>query len=292
MDLNLFALTDDPANRVVRFSLSQEVQTELSDLLSSQERQFNDSSQLEIPFDGKYKPDLGEVLVINNFDDIDGLATIVECPLSVPEVLPSSETFGGIKALFSGYKPANESAVVLLQHFDKRKIISTNGLSIFHSANVYKKIEGIGLTLDSKLSATMRDGTLRFHSFHLIRQVFDMSQYYKEATDCDIQDFASIACIKVQDQQSLIEMSDTWVRRKVWLIQQSQILQNVPINDIKAVAVEFNIPLTTVVDGGAEKIVLPDSKAELKTILRFLDEDYYKSPLSQTQYVTNSKRPV
>lgn len=292
MDLNLFALTDDPANRVVRFSLSQQVQTELTALLVSQEQQFNAVGQVEIPFDGKYKPDPGEVLVINGFDDIDGLSGIVESPLSVSEVSPSPDTFGTIKALFSGYKPDGGSPVVLLQHFDKKKIISTNGLSIFHSSNVYKKIEGIGLTLDSKLSATLRDGTLRFHSFHLIRQVFDMSEYYKEATDCDIQDFASIGCIKVQDQQALIAVSDTWVRRKVWLIQQSQILQTVPINDIKAVAVEFHIPLETIVDNGVEKIVLPQSKAELKTILRFLDEDYYKSPLSNTHFITNSKRPA
>lgn len=119
-----------------------------------------------------------------------------------------------------------------------------------------------------------------------------MSEYYKEATDNDISDFSGLPLIKIGNLQNLVSISDTWVRRKVWLIQQSQILERVPINDIKAVASEFNIPLVTEVNSGAEKIKLPETKAGLKTILRFLDEDYYKSPLSKTLYITNSKRPV
>ncbi|OQW66786.1 MAG: hypothetical protein BVN35_21245 [Proteobacteria bacterium ST_bin11] len=168
--------------------------------------------------------------------------------------------------------------------------MSTNGLSIFHSANVYKKIEGIGLTIDSKLTAILKDGSLKFFSFHLLRQIFDMSEYYKEATDSDIDDFASLQLITADSLPNLISISDTWVRRKFSLIQQSQILENVPLNDIKAVAAEFNIPLATTTADGIEKIVLPGNKADLKTLLRFLDEDYYKSPLSKTQYITNSKR--
>lgn len=289
---NLFALTDDPATRRLRFSLSNDVQTDLTSLLQLQESNFNRNGQEEIPFDGKYKPDLGEVLVISEFDDIDGLADAIANPLSVPEVAPTVEAFDTIKALFSGYVGADGVPVVLLQHFDKKRVISTNGLSIFHSSIVYKKIEGIGLTIDSKLTAIIRDRSLRFHSFHLLRQIFDLSDYYKEATDGDIQQFASSACVSVNNPADLVIISDTWVRRKLWLISQSQILQKVPVCDIKAVAAEFSIPLETLIENGTEKILIPEDKKELKTILRFLDEDYYKSPLLQNRYLTNSKRSV
>lgn len=124
----------------------------------------------------------------------------------------------------------------------------------------------------------------------MLRQIFDLTAYYREATDNDISDFASLPMIKVENLPQLIEVSDAWIRRKFSLIQQSQILESVPMNDIKAVAAEFNISLQTTVEDGAEMIILPTSKADLKTILRFLDEDYYKSPLSKTQYITNSKR--
>lgn len=290
--LNLFALTDSPANRRLRFSLSSDVQTDLTNLLHQQEQEFKNNGQDEIPFDGKYKPDPGEVLVIEGFDDIDGLADAVAHPFAIPEVTPTPETFDTIKALFSGHLEADGTPVVFLQYFDKKRIISTHGLSIFHASNVYKKIEGIGLTIDSKLTAIIRGDTLAFHSFHLLRQVFDLSEYYKEATDGDIQQFANLNCISVASTSNLVANSDTWVRRKLWLISQSQILQKVPVCDIKAVAAEFSINLETVVSDGVEKISIPETKKELKTILRFLDEDYYKSPLLQNRYLTNSKRPA
>lgn len=290
MPFNLFALTDVPGSRVCRFPLSSDVQSELTAYLSQQEKQFNDAGANELPFDGKYKPEEDEVLVISNYDDIDNLNDAIANPLGVPEIVPDVEIFSDIRALFTGYVDANGVGVVLIQHFDKRKIISTRGLSLFHSSNVYKKVDGIGITVDSKLSAILKGRDLKFFSFHTARQIFDLTEHYRVATDNDITDFAAIPSIKVGDLNVLISSADSWVRRKVSLIQQSGILENVPINQIKAVALEFNISLVTELINGMEAIVLPENKAELKKILRFLDEDYYISPLSRLQYVTNSKR--
>lgn len=291
MKLSLFALTSDPSKRIVKFDLSNDVQSDLTTYLQQQEASF-DQFQEEIVFDGKYKPDEGEVLYIDNYDDLDGLENAVKNPTSLDLVDPTEDFFHEIKALFSGYALPDGSVKILLQNFDRRRIISTNGLSIFHSANVYKKIEGIGLTIDCKLTATLELGKLRFFSFHNARQIFDLSEYYKVATDDDVVEFSELEIIKVESKDKLLEMSDSWVRRKISLIQQSGILQNVPINEMKAVAIEFNIPFTTIIDNGVEFIKIPGSKSNLKKLLRFLDEDYYKSPLSKTNCITNSKRVI
>jgi hypothetical protein len=291
MPLNLFALTNEPSKRIVKFDLTNEVQTDLTTYLTSQEESF-DQAEEEIEFDGKYKPDNGEVLYINNYDDIDDLKSAIDSPLGIDVVEPTEDFFHDIKALFTGYADDDGNVKVLLQNFDRRRIISTNGLSIFHSANVYKKVEGIGLTVDYKLTATLEDGKLKFFSFHNTRQMFDLSEYYKEATDDDVLEFAGLDIVQTVDTDQLIEMSDSWVRRKISLIQQSGILQNVPINEMKAVATEFNIPFATVTEDSDEVICIPDNKSDLKKLLRFLDEDYYKSPLSKTNFVTNSKRAL
>ncbi len=289
MKLSLFALTSDPAKRIVKFNLSNDVQAILTTYLKDQETSF-DLQQDEIVFDGKYKPDAGEVLCIENYDDIDNLEHAIRNPTSLDLVDPSEDFFHDIKALFSGYILATGGVKVLLQNFDRRKIISTNGLSIFHSTNVYKKIEGIGLTIDHKLTATLEDGKLKFFSFHNARQIFDLSEYYKEATDDDVIEFLNMDIIKSVDNNKFLEMSDSWVKRKISLIQQSGILQNVPINEMKAVAIEFSIPFITITENGNKLIKIPDNKSEIKKLLRFLDEDYYKSPLSKTNFITNSKR--
>lgn len=291
MLFNLFALTNDPAKRVVRFELSQEVQNELTTSFEKQEETFDDVEEL-IEFDEKYKPDYGEILYIEDFDDINDLQSAVENPLSVDTADATEESFYSIKALFTGYKTDNEDIKIMLQNFDKRKVLSTNGLSIFHSANVYKKIEGIGLTVDHKIAATLKGKKLTFFSFHQARQIFDLSLYYKEATDEDVIEFAEQDVIEASDTAHLLEMSDTWVRRKISLIQQSGILSDVPINEMKAVAIEFNVPLKTKIENDEEVILLPQNKPEFKKILRFLDEDYYKSPLSKTNFIANSKRAL
>lgn len=292
MTLNLFALTSEPSKRIVKFELSNGVQNDLTTYLKLQEESFEQYAQEEIEFDGKYKPDDGEILCINNYDDIDDLALAIENPLSIEKVDPTEDFFGEIKSLFTGYVLEDGSVKILLQNFDRRRIISTNGLSIFHSANVYKKIEGIGLTVDHKLTATLESGKLRFFSFHNTRQMFDLSEYYKIATDEDVLEFAELDMVQATNTDQLVEMSDSWVRRKISLIQQSGILQSVPINEMKAVATEFNIPFVTATQGTDEVIIIPDNKSEFKKLLRFLDEDYYKSPLSKMNFVTNSKRAL
>ncbi|WP_318464309.1 Kiwa anti-phage protein KwaB-like domain-containing protein [Photobacterium leiognathi] len=289
MLFNLFALTSDPAKRIVRFELSSTVQDDLTTYIKNQENEFELSTEV-IPFDGKYKPDSGDVLLIDNYDDIDNLSNAILNPISIEVVEPTESFFGYIKALFTGYTLESGEVKVLLQNFDKRRIISTNGLSIFHSSNVYKKIEGIGLTVDSKLTAILEGRKLRFFSFFTARQMFDLSGYYKEATNEDINVFSSSDAVHVISKEGLIEISDSWVRRKISLIQQSDILGTVPIHTMKAVASKFNIPFPTVNINGNEVIDIPLDKPALKVLLRFLDEDYYKSPLSNTNFVTNSKR--
>lgn len=81
MPLSLFALTNDPARRIVKFELSNPVQSELTDYIQDQEQDFDEATE-EFEFDGNYKPDAGEVLYINNYDDIDGLEQAVDNPLA------------------------------------------------------------------------------------------------------------------------------------------------------------------------------------------------------------------
>ncbi|MEJ2763639.1 hypothetical protein VV869_06615 [Photobacterium sp. MCCC 1A19761] len=92
MSFNLFALTNDPSKRIVRFELSSDVQNELTNYLTAQEETF-DKAEDEIEFDGKYKPDEGEVLFIDGYDDIDDLSSAIKNPLSTEVVEPTEEFF-------------------------------------------------------------------------------------------------------------------------------------------------------------------------------------------------------
>ena len=287
----LFAYTRDPGNRIVRFAVNNDVQVSLTAYLTAQVEAFGNGCE-EVSFDGNYKPEQGEMLVIEEFEDLDNLANVVASPLDVPVADPANLDFDQIRALFFGQREEDGTWAVYLQTFDRRRVISSAGFSIFHSKDTYKRIEGSGLTLDNKIAARLRGTKLSFFSFFQIRQIFDMSNYYQEATDNDIKQFSELKELHVENVDELMAASDSWVRRKVWLVMQSNILGRVPPNDIKAIAAEFSIPIEYVNQDGSEKIKLPRDRKALKTLLRFLDEDYYKSPLSKTNYLTNSKRAV
>ncbi|WP_216596780.1 hypothetical protein, partial [Pseudomonas coronafaciens] len=104
-----------------------------------------------------------------------------------------------------------------------------------------------------------------------------------------LKEFIAADMIFSANPAGILDVSDSWVRRKILLIQQSGILQSIPINEMKAIALEFNIPFETMANEDGEKLLLPEAKSDLKKLLRFLDEDYYKSPLSKTNFLSNSK---
>jgi len=286
--LNLFALTSNPSARIRKLSITSDIQGEVETFFTQIESDFLGSSENTIPFDGKYKPEDGEILEIPDFTDIDGLADAVRNPTTVDDFIPDNGLLYQIKAIFSGRVEQSGQVTVLIQKFDKRKILSTSGISLFFSENVYKKVEGKGITIDPKLTAVLSGTSLKFKTFFMLRQIFDMSNYYKEATDQDIRDFGQEPHVSVANIDQLVALADPWIKRKIGLIQQSGVLDSLPLNVIKAIADEYQVPLT--IESG--KIVFPLDKKELKNILRFLDEDYYKSPLTQTHWIANSKRVV
>lgn len=162
MKLNLFALTMNPERRVLRFSLSAEAQQEVSDYFLELETDFENIISEEHEFDGKYKPDVDECLFIKDFDDIDNLHKAIRDSLTVPAIGVTEADFLLIKALFVGYEK-DGVITILLQRFDRRKILSAGGLSLFYSGDTFRKVDGLGVTIDRRLSAVLKAGHLRAH---------------------------------------------------------------------------------------------------------------------------------
>lgn len=287
--LNLFALTNLTGMRVLRMPLTPDVQTGVTEFFRGQEHEFSQGIEEEIKFDGMYRPEESELLYINNFDDVDGIKSAILRPQSCQEFVFKSGSLESIKAIFTGYIK-NGTIRVLLQGFDRRRIINANGFSLVHSDNVFTRFDGGGLTLDNKLTAIIEDDNLKFASYHYLRQMFDMSAYCKEATDQDLKVFVQHPALQFTDAQVFMDVADAWVRRKVVLIQQSGILDNCSPSKIAATAKFCDLQMQLAGSAGQERIVIPADRQEVKQILRFLDEDYFQSPQSTMKYLAKAKR--
>jgi hypothetical protein len=287
--MNLFALTNIPSMRILRMPLFMDVQSGISELFRVQEYDFYQGVEEEIKFDGMYRPEESELLYINHFDDVDGLKAAIFRPQGVQEFSLKSGTLESIKAIFTGYIK-NGAIRVLLQGFDRGRIINASGFSLIHSNNSFGKFEGGGLTLDNKLTAIIEDDNLKFSSYHYLRQIFDMSAYGKEATDQDLKVFTQHQALQFSDPQIFLDGADPWVRRKVVLIQQSGILDYCTPNRIAATAKFCDLQIQISGMPGQERIVVPADRQEVKQILRFLDEDFFQSPQSIAKYMSKSRR--
>lgn len=288
---SLFALTNIPGMRVLRMPLTPEVQSSVTELFKAQEYEFYQGIEEEIRFDGMYRPQENELLHINNFDDVDGIKAAILRPQGVQEFEQKHGALESIKAIFSGYLK-NGNIHVLIQGFDRRRIINANGFALVQNDNMFGRFEGGGLALDNKLTAIIEDDNLKFSSFHYLRQIFDMSAYCREATDQDLRVFVQHPALQFADPQQFIDSADSWVRRKVVLIQQSGILDFCPADKIASTAkyCDLNIQLSGTGMAGQERIVFPLDRQETKQILRFLDEDYYLSPQSTAKYTAKARR--
>lgn len=248
-----------------------------------------------IEFDGKYKPDSDELLTIKQFDDIDGLLRVAGNPQSVPmwDVIAYPNATE-IKGLFLGNQHSDS---VILHTFDNRQVIS-NRFAMFFDGNTFKKIDGIGIALDSKPAAMLQlsasgECELLFRSLHNARRLFDMDAYYEAATDQEVREFFD-ADVFSGFQDNYIESNvDTYVRRKITNIAHSGMLKAENLKQIVAAGELFGLQINLVAtDDDDLQIVLPGEKAGLKQLLQFLDEDFLESPLSDNKFRVNSKVKV
>jgi hypothetical protein len=284
--MNLFALTRDKQTRILRFPLTADLQKEIAREFAAQLQAFEAEIDTVLPFDGRYIPEEGEALEIRDFQDVDGLIDAIDRPLRVEWFNSARHSLENVKGLFFGYRREGRHAA-LIQNFEKRRLISKKSLSMLFSGETFQRIQDDGVTLDNHLLAVLENGSLRFKSFHFLRRVFDLSEQYREATNEEVAAFATNDKIAVDDVASFVASAGPLIRKKISFITQSGILNAHTSQQIARSALEFNLHIDV---DDKDRIVLPADKIELRNLLKFLDEDYYESPLSKTRFVSSSKR--
>lgn len=292
---NLFALVDDDDTPIRRIPLTAALNTELAQLFAEQQVALLRDRQ-PIDFTGSYNVDEGEIFTITDYPLPPAIGQAIGNPLTCPVLNLSTETHR-IKALFSGdWTAANRT--VNFQVFDAGKLLSNRltliGLPI-HAGDTYKRLEEPGLILQDKLIAHFHNGTLYFSSYHNTKRFLDLANYYKEATDTDLDTFAASELFALEDETTFKPNADSIVRKKIALLQRNHVLQDLQVSDIQTVANNFNQELSedhqiSIEVDGDGKIVIPSDKRQLKELVRFLDEDYVTAPLTKRKCLTNSKK--
>ncbi|HIF9499394.1 TPA: Kiwa anti-phage protein KwaB-like domain-containing protein [Photobacterium damselae] len=290
---NFFALIkDDNGNaQVKRIRVQGSLQNELVDLFSEQFNSFNHNVDTEVLFNGDWKPDVNELLVLTDVAEAQIMVDAINANASSFDDLQLSN-FGSepIKAVFTGFVQ-NNVTTVLVQKFSSRQALSLNQIPIIkmQTGNTFVKATEDIFTLDNKLVAVIVGNCTKFKSFHNARMVFNLVDFYQEATNTDLNEICQHPSLDVENIADFVAEADSQVRKMVHTIFSTALLDSYSVTDIQIAAQGFpNVPI--MINQG--KLVLPSNKRELKEVLHFLLEDIYKGPLSGSNYLTNSKREI
>lgn len=279
---------DDSESQILRIEMPKETQTEVCSYFSSAARLLSDDKYY-VKFNGSYRPELNEMLVIPEFSFDRRIVDGIINPLGVAAFVPDKTNPPKIKAIFMGaYRKIDgqERYTIAFQRFRREQYITRIGINLFHEINSFVQEKRFGICVTDTLDCLIVNGELRFSSFHYARQVFDLSNYYREATDADVDAFIGHEKVCVENADAFRANADSMVRRKIAVITDSGIFTKFSAKQIIKKASQFG--LTIPVDNN--RIVLPSEKRALKNMLKFLDEEIYKGIFSEEILQTNSKR--
>lgn len=279
--MNILAIVDDANSPIRRIPLTGSIQNEVSEFFLRQKENFCVDKE-KVDFTGSYNVDIGEVFRISDYSIEEELTNPLQNPLSY-DILNLREESLRIMALLAG--EWNDEKYICFQVFDSRKVLG-KGFTLIHSQNTYTKLQDPGIILQDKLTALFEEDELLFYSYYNTRRFLDLSNYYKEATDSDLDAFVDNDLFEVENKDLFKYNSDSIIRKKIALLQKNNVLGNLGIDDIRRTAQEYGVSINI----ENSKIVIPDNRKELKKFIRFLDEDYFTAPLTKRKCITNSKQ--
>lgn len=277
-------------NKIFRIDLDADTQASICHSFSAAKDKLTTGKE-RIVFDGSYKPNEDEFLAIENFKINDEIKDAIRNPLGTAGYQKQEGDFPEIKAVFVGERIGDENSEhfnIAFQRFRKEQYISMRGYNLFFTNNTFFRQNSFGISISDSIDCFYTNGELQFVSFFFARQVFDLGEYYRSATDGEVTSFTSNYNLEIEDKDAFGRMADTWIRHKIAMINDSKVLEEYTASNIAQRAAEVGVSITT----NGNRIVLPNNKKQVKVILGFLDEEAYKGPFSQNTYLANSKRRV
>lgn len=287
----LFTIVETEAGTEVRRArLTEELQEVVSAELHRQREEFLPAGRELIPYEPGYKPD-EELLVIEGYPLPAYLRDVETAPLTLPEVSSAEIEEGRIKSLFGvAAADGRQARAMLFQSFDARQVLERGGLTLLLDRDTFRRLETTGLVVGGKLTALLVGESLYFQSEHLVRRYLPLDDFFREATDEEIEKLLRSPVFAPTAMTDFLPLSDRWVRGKVTSILRRETLKKVPIQKITATGKVYGVEVETRRIDGHRRIVVPREKAALKSLLRLLDDDLLTSQLTDLRYQVSSKR--
>ena len=282
---------DNKETRYLRLDLNQKTAERAREIFLEAAHSFGQNIEEVIPFDPGYKLEDDECFEIQDFQISEDLINCCKQPISADRLDSTHFDTLPINAVV-GYDVNNETIKLYFQNFDSRRVLVPGrrfAVWPISDASTFAELTAPVLLLDANITAVWEAGTLRFKSFHLAKQIFDLSSYFVAATDEQVAQFSAHHRFRCSDLDRLLKTCNAWSRTKISLILRSGILDHSTGESLRdaASSVQFELDIDD-----KDRIVLPKDKRQLRSLLQFLDEDVYRGPISQRILLSSGKRQI
>lgn len=277
-DFVFFILTDGSIRKVL---LTNEAVRDIVALWEPSYSKFISDEIEEVPFNGSYKPDKEEVLFVT-----------MDLPVCFADIPENTNNYNEIAMPGDNIKTVGlyHDGIFFFQNFMNNYIVKASNIALFWSNDTFKKFEEQrAFSIEENVNAIYHDGKLYFRSYASARQIFDLSAYYMEATNADIDNVFGEAVFAGTDCEWMKENSDSIMRKQIKSIEDAGVLANLKVTTktFKSWAKKAGIPEGVYNTG---KLVFPKNKKECKVILSFLNDDIFEGHFTKSIYLSNSKR--
>jgi len=274
-------------NVVKRIPMTNPVQQGIETLFADQETAFRAGRPNEVAFDGDWNPDEDELLTLAVSPEVTTLINAANGnALALPVIDTAHFDAENIKALFT-VSGTDGGMRLLVQRFTAMQLLNRKRALLLDNNN-FRELTESAFTFGSRLTCIVENALIKFDSYHNLRAIFDLTEFYHEATDEDIDQFAAHGSINIADIDAFKSDATQTIRKLVHKVLNSDVLNAHTPQDIQATAAETGLNLT--LQNGVLEV--PEDKALARQFFRFLDDSLYEAALSGQRYVTNSKRAV
>lgn len=236
-----------------------------------------------------FQPDETEAWMIEEFDFPVPLQEAIENPIGVPQVTHEIEGNRVRCLIASGL--GEDGDAVGFQVVDRRQLLTQRVLGLILDGDTFKRIQDPGLLVGDDVHVALAHDRLVFRSLWWARRVFDLEAYYVEATQEQMDVFMQRADIRVETE-GFAESASQWERKRISYLVQSGLLDQTTPLEVREKAAVYGIQVGVEPGDAGDQIVVPDDSVQRKALLKFLEEDYYVGPITETKFVANSKRKV
>ena len=295
-DSSVFIMASD--DKIYRLEVDRDAQRAICETFSSSVESMI-KGKTPRDYEVNYKAEDDEILRIENFLLPDDIKDAIRNPIGVEAykkdkdvVSEGDEDFLGfpeIKAIFVGERTQDKEGEhfnIGFQRYRKEQNLAALPFRFFFSNETFKLEKHFGIGITYNLDCYYTHGELQFSSFYFARQVFDLREYYRSASDPEVEQFTENEALNFENPATFGSIANTYVRRKIAMINDSKVLERYTAKEIKDIASSSGIDIKVQDD----KVLIPADKDAALEVLAFLDEEAYRGPFSNDLLLANSKR--